>query len=342
MKTYIVTLMLTACLLAGVASAVRADAETSNEWVNFKGDVTFNGEPAPVGSRVDAYDSVGTHCGTFTVGDIVDSAGIYGYMSVYRDDHSFPDTADEGAEPGESIFFKVNGRWADSLSGNVIWGVHGDTNTVDLYASGTILMTPVVMPTTQSAAFGDTVRCWVGVRNDGDGLDFYGITSTSFLGWETVNQDSFSYADIGDTAWLYFDVITPIWPGWDTLDNITFSVFSYLDTSQHVDSTVDVIISFSDVAEPFAELPGHFQLLQNFPNPFNPNTTISFTLAERSAVMLEVYNVLGQVVESRDLGVLPADDHSVEYDASDQASGVYFYRLTTESGSQSRKMVLLK
>ena len=132
MKTYIVTLMLTACLLAGVASAVRADAETSNEWVNFKGDVTFNGEPAPVGSRVDAYDSVGTHCGTFTVGDIVDSAGIYGYMSVYRDDHSFPDTADEGAEPGESIFFKVNGRWADSLSGNVIWGVHGDTNKVDL------------------------------------------------------------------------------------------------------------------------------------------------------------------------------------------------------------------
>ena len=83
-------------------------------------------------------------------------------------------------------------------------------------------------------------------------------------------------------------------------------------------------------------------LRQNTPNPFNPNTTISFTLEDESFVTLEVFNVAGQRVatlvnETKGEGV-----HSVVFDASRMSSGVYFYRLTAGEFSEIKKMVLLK
>jgi hypothetical protein len=94
-------------------------------------------------------------------------------------------------------------------------------------------------------------------------------------------------------------------------------------------------------------LPLSFELHQNFPNPFNPTTSISFSLSEGGQVALEIFNVLGQKVKSLYSGQLPAATHTIEWDATDDrsrkvASGVYFYRLTTEGHSHTRKMVLLK
>jgi hypothetical protein len=91
-----------------------------------------------------------------------------------------------------------------------------------------------------------------------------------------------------------------------------------------------------------AGLPAQFGLAQNYPNPFNPTTTISFSIPRAGHVQLEVFNVLGQKVETlldRNLG---AGNHQVEFDASAQPSGVYFYRLTAGQGVTTRKMVLLK
>jgi hypothetical protein len=312
-------------MLAGISVLIlvigsMADVIPTWEWINVRGDVTFNGQPAPVGSIVDAYDPDGIHCGTFTV----TSAGIYGYMSVYRDDPFPPnDTTDEGADPGDSIYFKVMGRDAQT-SGNEVWTANGDTNTVDLTADGVVAFTGVDLPTAKTAAPADTVRFMVGVRNDGDGLDFYGVTSTSGNGWTTVNQGTFEYADMSETVYVYFDVIIPTFPGNDTIDNITYSVFSYLDTSQHVDGIVDLVVTISDVGDgPYAELPGGFALHQNYPNPFNPTTTISFELFANSHVTLEIYNVLGQRIEDLDLGMLPAQSYDIEYDAAASTSTVW-------------------
>jgi hypothetical protein len=85
-----------------------------------------------------------------------------------------------------------------------------------------------------------------------------------------------------------------------------------------------------------------FELLQNAPNPFNPVTTISFSLPERQDVRVTVYNPAGQVVgtlvnEPRDAGV-----HNVMFDADGLASGVYFYRIDAGPYSDSRKMLLMK
>ena len=339
MKNQLVTLFLAGGWALLLVVGGLTDVTPTWEYVNFKGNATFNGQLAPIGSVIDAYDPDSVHCGTFTVGSVADSAGIYGFMPVYRDDPY--EDGDQGADTGDTISFKVNGRNA-AASGNVVWWNNGDVYTVDLSATGTVAVTGVDFPTDTIGAPDDTIRFLVGVLNEGDGLDFYGVTSSSAKGWPTVNQDTFTYADSAETVYVYFDVIIPTFPG-DTTDTITFSVFSYLDTSKHVDGSVELIASLTDVGdEPFAEMPDGFYLHQNYPNPFNPTTTISFILSSRSNVRLEVFDLLGRQVGIRDLGLLPSGDHSLEYDASGMPSGVYFYRLVTETSSQSRKMILLK
>jgi len=93
------------------------------------------------------------------------------------------------------------------------------------------------------------------------------------------------------------------------------------------------------------EVPLVYSLSQNYPNPFNPKTTIDFNLPEPSIVTLKVYNLLGQEVASlADHQQFDDGPASVEFDASNLASGVYFYRLVVNDGQwqQVKKMMLLK
>jgi len=85
-----------------------------------------------------------------------------------------------------------------------------------------------------------------------------------------------------------------------------------------------------------------FAIAQNHPNPFNPITKIMFNLPEASHVRLDIFNILGQRVETlvdeyRDPGI-----QNIIWDASDQASGIYLYRITTQFGSETKRMVLMK
>ena len=89
-------------------------------------------------------------------------------------------------------------------------------------------------------------------------------------------------------------------------------------------------------------LPEGFELSQNFPNPFNPTTEISFSLPDPADVRLEIYNIMGQRVEMLAEGYYEAGDYNVLWDGSDVASGVYFYRLDAGTYSAVKKMVLVK
>ncbi|MHB9028619.1 MAG: T9SS type A sorting domain-containing protein, partial [Candidatus Latescibacterota bacterium] len=88
--------------------------------------------------------------------------------------------------------------------------------------------------------------------------------------------------------------------------------------------------------------PGGFELKGSYPNPFNPSTTITFTLNETRRVALDVYNVAGQKVDTLLNGVLRAGEHSLTWNASGRASGVYFCRLEAEGKTAVRKMVLAR
>jgi hypothetical protein len=90
-------------------------------------------------------------------------------------------------------------------------------------------------------------------------------------------------------------------------------------------------------------VPDEYSLSQNFPNPFNPSTKISFKLPSLSEVTLKVYNMLGEEVMTEiDAQAMSAGSYTVTIDASSLASGVYLYKLITPGFTQARKMVLLK
>jgi len=98
------------------------------------------------------------------------------------------------------------------------------------------------------------------------------------------------------------------------------------------------IASFDDVTA----IPQSFGLDQNYPNPFNPMTTISFTLPTAGFVNLEVYNIAGQRVDVVVNEYLSAGPQSFDWDGSNQASGVYLYRLSYDGMVETKKMILLK
>ncbi len=85
-----------------------------------------------------------------------------------------------------------------------------------------------------------------------------------------------------------------------------------------------------------------FELNQNYPNPFNPSTRISYSLAKNGFVRLTVYNSIGQKVRTLVSQEQSRGEHSVQFDANDLSSGVYFYRLQAGDNVQTRKLVLLK
>lgn len=92
-------------------------------------------------------------------------------------------------------------------------------------------------------------------------------------------------------------------------------------------------------------LPGiaeRFALEQNFPNPFNPETKIRYSITQRSDVQLAVYNMAGQLVATLSNGIKAPGKYEVTFEAEDLASGVYLYRLSAGSFVETRKMMLVR
>jgi len=85
-----------------------------------------------------------------------------------------------------------------------------------------------------------------------------------------------------------------------------------------------------------------FLLSQNFPNPFNPSTTISFSLPGSSDVSLKIFNLLGEEVATLVSGKMDAETHTVQWEATGQPSGVYFYRLRAGDFLETKKLLLLR
>ena len=447
-----------------------ADVEPTpwSKW--FMGMAYYNGQLAPVGSVIDAYDPDGIHCGTFTVGenwepgDPWDPAGVYGILNAYGDD-TWSDDVDEGAEAGDLITFKLNHRdpQITIISGDLYWQDKVQAE-VDLSVGDAIIaLTMTDPPSDRIGKPNSIVRVEIGLRNDGNGLDFYTVEATGSVpptgsplsDWVVLPKSSLTYAASGEVVQAYIDVELPVWPGANLVNEVSFAVFSNLDPSERVEGSFSVTFDDADVyaialvdppiaktgepgeivqytvgvrnvgniadeyyidvisdlgwdvstdtkgsvtAQPgelvylafevtipisagdgetdilsytvtsFGEpsvsvgddvlltsqsptdvgddvvglLPNSLHLAQNYPNPFNPTTTIAFSLPARSQVNLEIINVLGRTIDRLDLGALSNGSHSVEYDGSSLASGVYFYRLVTERGHETRKMILLK
>ena len=102
---------------------------------------------------------------------------------------------------------------------------------------------------------------------------------------------------------------------------------------------VDVLTGFPGTD---SDIPQRFALMQNFPNPFNPLTTIRYELPRESKVVLKIYNVIGQEVATLVNDVQRAGRYGVNFTSEGLASGVYFYRLQANDFVETKKLLLLK
>ncbi len=149
-------------------------------------------------------------------------------------------------------------------------------------------------------------------------------TDTIFVGWKPLTADALS-----DTVLIYHSDTTTASP-----------------RMARITGTVATVAVPDD-----RERPQAFYLEPNFPNPFNPSTVIRYQLAERSAVSLKIYNLLGQEIVSLVKGYYPAGHYQTVWNGRDDSGksvsgGVYIYRLQAfadgQSHVQSRKMILIK
>lgn len=90
------------------------------------------------------------------------------------------------------------------------------------------------------------------------------------------------------------------------------------------------------------EIPANYSLEQNYPNPFNPNTVIRFDLPNNSYVNLDVYDISGKLVKKLISKEMSLGKYSVEFNGEGLNSGLYFYKLTTDRFSDTKKMILIK
>jgi hypothetical protein len=104
----------------------------------------------------------------------------------------------------------------------------------------------------------------------------------------------------------------------------------------------DGTISYSEILNTEVGMPGRFALEQNYPNPFNPSTTISYSVPFDADVTIEVFNLLGQKVQTLMNDFKKAGRYQLTFDASGLSSGTYLYKLSSGDYSSIRKMTLVK
>lgn len=121
----------------------------------------------------------------------------------------------------------------------------------------------------------------------------------------------------------------------------------YTNIEEYINSLIPDTSPVTSIQSPQGEVPQGFILEPNYPNPFNPSTTIRYQIPQSSLVQLVIFNSKGQVVQSLVRGFQNAGNYSATWDGTDASgrrvsSGLYFYELRAQSTKQVRKMLLIK
>ncbi len=181
------------------------------------------------------------------------------------------------------------------------------------------------------------------VFNDGPILAEKGDTLSFYLSGRNIDFSipSITITDLPATASYNSETRKFFW----IVDEEKPAPMHYTATNSNGSATVEVRFVNMDMITVDNEQEytvGTFELKQNYPNPFNPTTNISFNLPKAGEVALTVYNMLGQQVATLVQGRMSAGTQTVQFNASNFASGMYIYRLQSANFVETRKMMLIK
>jgi hypothetical protein len=274
-----------------------------------------------------------------------------------------------GNASNQKLFEQHDAEWIDSTcpgAGNMMAfnnGVNRNYSSIDQWvppidSMGNFLRTP-------GTAFGPTSLTWTYTATPPSSMYSWAISGAQRLpNGNTLICDGIhgifvEVTSSGQTAWRYVNPVTnrgsltqgdsipqdPTHPG--EYMNMVFRVQRYSPTYQGLvgrDLTPGNFIELypTGVADAASQASSEFALYQNYPNPFNPSTSLTFRVPSSEFVTLNVFDILGREVTTLVNEQKSAGTHTVQWDATGVASGVYFYRIKTGQFTSMKKLVLLR
>ncbi len=259
-------------------------------------------------------------------------AGLSGYRGVSSVDTAF-------------LFISTNSgsTWND-ISGNLPAGANFARITADPTQKGVAYAAvltglPSHSHVLRTTDYGTT---WTPLDSTGNG---FANVPTKIICIDSLNANIYAgtyagvYASTDNGAtWSQFGIGLPN----SVVDDIAIQYSSHtLRVGTHGRGAWQIDLT-TGIASPSNNMPATFAVNQNYPNPFNPSTVISYQLSANSYVTLKVYDVLGREVATLANQRQNAGSYTVTFDAGKLPSGVYFYRLTAGSMTETKKMLLIK
>ena len=275
-------------------------------------------------------------------------------------------TPEKGEFVSEDFFpLQVGNTWTYSLTG--LLSISVQTRIIDstlinqqVYFVYDGVMYPIERDTLRADSAGSIViyTAWHWIRPDPGAQEFmlFNFTLQNYMSYPYVPYptSSITLVSIGNVtvpAGMFPNCVQLSFKGAMVDDDVAFTfargvgivkMFGPFYGNYELKSAFVSGKTISSSAEIGPVLPASIELLQAFPNPFNPSTTIRYGLPHKSAVQLTVFNTLGQQVALLQNGEQEAGYHEVKFDASGLSSGVYFYRMQAGDFVQTRKLLLIR
>jgi len=214
------------------------------------------------------------------------------------------------AFPGDSVIFRLSAKNVSGI-GAITLKIKIDTN---------------------SLAWGRSIN-WNGQL---EGALSGKIKDCVVLAWDGLSGFSLEDGDVAELKFLYKGASSDL--SFDTagseLADLSGNVVSFVARDGHISLMTDV--------ENVERIPSNFSLSQNFPNPFNPSTIISYSVPKASFVAIKVYDLLGREVVTLVNEQKSVGNYQVEFNAKGLPSGIYFYKMDAGNFSETKKLLLLK
>jgi len=244
--------------------------------------------------------------------------------------------ASTGIQPDSGMWYHVAATWGPAgmkiyLNGSLS-GQNGHSGGLHNYA------TELVAASAWGDAFNgdiDELRIW------NVALDSTEISQTIS---DTLGPEYYSTIDSGLIAYYRMDELEDLGINSDGADDLRdFSINNnHLDSDGNITLDPSGAFAVTGINNRSINIPNDFELKQNYPNPFNPITNIKFDLSKSGQVKIEIFNTLGEKIQTIFSGFKSAGKHNIQFDASDFSSGVYFYQMETAGIKKSKKMILLR